>query len=124
MLHIVDGHIILDGRDLSTIPSATVRSRFNTISQDPFFLPGTIHSSLDPHDSAGPGGLYKALQSVGLSERVEQLGGLDAALEPGQWSAGERQLLALARAVVNKAQKPVLIVDEFTSRYISSFFLP
>ena len=59
--------------------------------------------------------LLDALDAVGVGELVERLGGLDGPVHErgASLSAGERQLLALARAFV--ARPRILILDEATS---------
>ncbi|GGS42205.1 ATP-binding cassette domain-containing protein [Streptomyces badius] len=52
--------------------------------------------------------------AVGLDALLSRLGSLDAAVEPGRLSQGERQLVALGRAYL--AAPPLLILDEATSR--------
>ncbi|MFF8294427.1 ABC transporter ATP-binding protein [Streptomyces globisporus] len=52
--------------------------------------------------------------AVGLDALLARLGSLDAAVEPGRLSQGERQLVALGRAYL--AAPPLLILDEATSR--------
>lgn len=56
--------------------------------------------------------LLASCTAVGALGLVERLGGLDAKLDPGALSAGERQLLALARAHV--APAPLVLLDEAT----------
>ncbi|TDZ99642.1 ABC transporter gloK [Colletotrichum sidae] len=115
MIEVSEGRILIDGVDLGMLERSEVRARINVIPQEPFFLPGTVRFNLDPHSRVSSDDIKSALDKVGLLGRVGMSGGLDAELDATAYSAGERQLLALTRAVVAKSQ--VLILDEATSRY-------
>ena len=110
------GRIRLDGADLGTLDPAEVRRRVGWVSQEPFLFAGTVRENLDPEGRLGDERLRALLAEVGVLATVERLGGLQAVLtERGKnLSAGERQLLCLARALV--PQPGVLILDEATSR--------
>ncbi|KAI8304258.1 ABC transporter atnG [Colletotrichum sp. SAR11_59] len=110
---VTDGRIFIDGIDLSTLERSAVRSHVNVIPQEPFFMPGTVRFNLDPHSRASSEGIKTALDKVGLLSRVGMAGGLDAELEANGFSVGERQLLALARAIISNSQ--ILVLDEATS---------
>jgi ABC-type multidrug transport system fused ATPase/permease subunit len=121
MIELRDGSITLDGIDLSTLSCSTVRSRINVVPQEPFFMPGTIRFNLDRQLQDNPvpdSSLIQALEAVGLWKKVREDcpdgGELDQPLSISNWSMGERQLLALARALVMKS--PILILDEAMSR--------
>ncbi|TDZ20182.1 ABC transporter atnG [Colletotrichum orbiculare MAFF 240422] len=113
MIEVSEGRILIDGVDLGMLERSEVRARINVIPQEPFFLPGTVRFNLDPHSRVSSDDIKSALDKVGLLGRVGMSGGLDAELDATAYSAGERQLLALTRAVVAKSQ--VLILDEATS---------
>ncbi|KAJ0160020.1 Multidrug resistance-associated protein 1 [Colletotrichum tanaceti] len=114
MIEVTDGRVLVDGVDLAGLGKAEVRSRITVVPQEPFFMPGTVRFNLDPYSRASDNDLEAALDKVGLLGKVGMAGGLDADLDADGFSAGERQLLALTRALISKSQ--ILILDEATSR--------
>lgn len=115
MIDIQTGYVSIDGQNLADFEPRDVRLRLNVIPQDPFFMPGTIRFNLDPFGRVSDEFIVSSMMKVGLWEKFENNGGLDMDLEISDWSVGERQLLALARAL--NVQSPILILDEATSRY-------
>ncbi|MFK8909528.1 ATP-binding cassette domain-containing protein [Streptomyces sp. YS-3] len=65
-----------------------------------------------PGGPPGDDALLAACAAVGARELVDRLGGLDATVVPSGLSAGERQLIALARAYA--APAPLVLLDEAT----------
>jgi ATP-binding cassette, subfamily C (CFTR/MRP), member 1 len=104
----------VDGIDLSTIPRQDVRSRLITLPQDPFFFHGTVRHNLDITRDKTDEELLEALAAVDLSQTLEKKGGLDAMMSNDLLSHGQRQLLSLARAIMQPGK--ILILDEATSR--------
>lgn len=86
------------------------------IPQEAYVVSGTLRENLcmlRPDGASPPDGeLLAAAGAVGLDAVLERLGGLDAVVEPGALSAGERQLVALTRAHLSPA--PVALLDEAT----------
>jgi ABC-type multidrug transport system fused ATPase/permease subunit len=115
MINIQSGRIEIDSRDLSTIECADLRSRINVVPQDPFFMPGNVRFNMDPSERVSDETIESALEKVGLWKRISANGGLEMVLIASDWSVGERQLLALARALMVKSS--ILVLDEVTSRY-------
>ncbi|KAB8206354.1 P-loop containing nucleoside triphosphate hydrolase protein [Aspergillus parasiticus] len=113
MVDIQSGSISIDGQRLSDLDPEVVRNRVNVIPQEPFFLPETVRYNLDPHAKVTDDRLELAIQKVRLWDRMSGNGGLNMRLNPSTWSSGERQLLALARALVRNS--PLLLLDEAAS---------
>jgi ATP-binding cassette subfamily B protein len=112
-----EGRVLLDGIDIRTVTLRSLRSQLGVVPQEAFLFAGSIRTNL----SFGRTGITdeeieEAIDMVGLRELVERLPqGLDTEVhERGQTlAAGERQLLALARAFL--ARPRILILDEATS---------
>lgn len=113
MIEVQQGRITVDGIDISTINHTDIRASINTIPQDAFFVPGTVRLNLDPYNRASAADIESALTKVGLWDKI---GNLDEQFSGEEWSMGQRQLLALAMAILVKS--PILILDEATSRYV------
>ena len=90
------------------------RSRHRVlIPQEAYVFAGTLHENLTYlNDDVSVAELDRTVELLGMSPLVERLGGYEVALEPGALSAGERQLVTLARAYLSPAG--VVILDEAT----------
>lgn len=83
------------------------------IPQEAYVFAGTLRENLTYlNPSATDTQVQDAVRAVGAEALVERLGGADAEVGPGALSAGERQLLALARAYLSPA--PLVVLDEAT----------
>ena len=111
------GSVRVLGKDVRGCEPHELRRLFSVVPQDVFLFPGTVLSNIGIADETPDRARgEEALRRVGAFELfARREAGLDARVdERGQnFSAGERQLLAFARAVYRDA--PLLILDEATA---------
>ncbi|MBC7419624.1 MAG: ABC transporter ATP-binding protein [Bdellovibrio sp.] len=104
---IQSGVILINGRNEVDVEKH--RSLFSVISQDQLFMSGTIRDNLDLFRASSNHQIEKILKQVGIPFSLN-----DPVSEKGQnLSQGEKQLLSLARGLLQKAQ--IFIFDEATS---------
>ncbi|MBV0893805.1 ABC transporter ATP-binding protein/permease [Microbacterium sp. NC79] len=111
------GRILLDGQDIATLTRDDVRSRTGMVLQDPWLFSGTIRENIRyGRATATDEEIVEAAVATRVDRFVHSLPeGYDTVLDEdaSNVSAGERQLITIARAFV--AQPTVLILDEATS---------
>ena len=111
------GRITLDGRDISQIPRSELRSNVGMVLQDTWLFGGTIRQNIAyGNPLATEAEILAAAKATYVDRFVHALPlGYDTILdnEGGAVSAGEKQLLTIARAFL--ADPAILILDEATS---------
>ncbi|HET8779945.1 MAG TPA: ABC transporter ATP-binding protein, partial [Agromyces sp.] len=111
------GRILLDGQDIAELTRHDVRARTGMVLQDPWLFAGTIRENIRyGRQAATDEEILEAARATYVDRFVHSLpDGYDTVLdeEASNVSAGEKQLITIARAFV--AQPSVLILDEATS---------
>lgn len=112
------GMIEMNGKDITKISIDRYRALFSVVSQEPYLFYDTILNNINLDGRANKETVEKACRQSGASEFIKKLPKKEASRigrNGARLSGGEKQKLAVARAIVKDA--PIVILDEATSGY-------
>ena len=110
--------IVMDGKELTSVGLRLLRRTLITlIPQNPVVFSGSIRFNLDPYKEHDDNTLQEMLQDLQLAKVVALRDGLDSdcGREGSSFSHGQRQLLVVGRALLQKKKTKVYLLDEATS---------
>ena len=109
-----EGAVLIDGRDVKTIPPEELRSKFGVVFQNDFVTEGTVADNIRFFRDLPENDLHRAARDAQASF-IEEKGGMDAevVVRGNNLSGGQKQRLLIARALA--ANPEILVLDDASS---------
>lgn len=109
------GQILIDGKDIKTIPEAELRKKFGIVFQNDFITEGTIAHNIRFFRDISDEAVQKAADCAQAAFIAEKEGGMEAevVIRGNNLSGGQKQRLLIARALA--ADPEILVLDDASS---------
>ena len=110
-LYDIEGNVTIDGVDTQDLALHFLRSNIAIIPQDPVLISGTIRDNIDPLNQHKDDDIWKIIKIVKLEDVVTNLS--DKIDVNAAFSAGQKQLICLGRAIIRRNK--IVVLDEATA---------